>query len=179
MIGLKRGIVELYQYDKEWKNYYEIEKNILNNLIEKYIIDIEHVGSTSIPGCIAKPIIDIAIGIKNINNAAIIINILKNNTYEYKFDAGIPGRHFFAKGESEKRTHYLHVEHYNGVLWLNHILFRNYLLKHPEKIEEYNKLKTELSKKYKNNRNKYTEKKSYFIENIISEAKKEFDIDKL
>ncbi len=90
MIGLKSGTVELHEYNNNWPYIFNNEKIILNNLLKNYYLDIEHIGSTSIIGCIAKPIIDIMISVNNFDNSNEIINILTKEGYEYKGDAGIP-----------------------------------------------------------------------------------------
>ncbi|EQB89201.1 hypothetical protein M918_21480 [Clostridium sp. BL8] len=73
MIGLKRGHVELEEYTNEWHKLYQIEEQTLKNLIKEYLTDIQHIGSTSVEGLKAKPIIDIIIGVKNFNDLEIII----------------------------------------------------------------------------------------------------------
>lgn len=63
MLGLERGKVKLLQYDYRWVGLYKQEEKLLLSLIAKYVIDIQHVGSTSIVGLDSKPIIDIAVGL--------------------------------------------------------------------------------------------------------------------
>ena len=65
MIGLHKSSVAVYPYDKSWPEEFEKEKKILKNILKDFDVEIEHVGSTSIPGLSAKPIIDIAIGAKD------------------------------------------------------------------------------------------------------------------
>ena len=170
MIGLQSGIVKIVDYQDDWSCEYQKEKKILANLVGKFVLDIQHVGSTSIVNCIAKPIIDIAIAIESLTKADEIIDILKRSGYEYHGDAGIEGRHFFTKGTKENRTHYIHVEEKDGKLWNNHTLFRNYLNNHKENVIEYNELKKKLALKYSSDRELYTQKKSNYIENIITKA---------
>lgn len=173
MIGLKSGFVKLYPYDIEWQSVFDIEKALLMEKIGEHVLDIQHVGSTSIPGLEAKPIIDIAIGVASLEIGLNCIEPLSKIGYEYKNDAGIPGRHFFAKGDKEKRTHYLHIEVINGQLWNNHILFRDYLRKHNDYGEEYAKLKRILASRYENDRDAYTIGKDEFIRNVIHLAENE------
>lgn len=81
MIGLKRGVVKLDFYSPKWKEYFEKEKEHLQKLLGNSIISIEHVGSTSIPGVIAKPIIDIAVVVKSISLPDKLINLLETLGY--------------------------------------------------------------------------------------------------
>lgn len=91
----------------------------------------------------------------------------------YDGDGGIPGRHFLKKKDGELSTHYIHVEPIGGKLWNNHILFRDYLIKHPELITEYSNLKKRLEKDFSENRNKYAAEKNPFIEKILKIAVRE------
>lgn len=141
--------------------------------LQNYDVDIQHVGSTSIVGCFAKPIIDIAIGVESLEYGEKLIPVLCNIGYVYDGDGDIPGRHFFKKKDGELSTHYIHVEPINGKLWDNHILFRGYLNKHPQLIIEYSNLKKGLEKDFFKNRNNYAIGKNPFIEKVIETAKKE------
>lgn len=172
IIGLQRKKVRLFSYNPIWKKLYEEDAKLLRSVIGKYILDIQHVGSTSIPGAKAKPIIDIAIGVKKLKNGEKCIKPLKQLGYEYKHDAGIRGRHFFAKGSEKNRTHYIHIVKLNGRFWKNCIFFRDYLRKYKKAVKEYNELKEKLAKKYKDDRDTYTAQKGSFIRGIIKRAEK-------
>ena len=98
-LGLKRGELRVSPYWEEWKALFEIEKRDIEKAIGDYIEDIQHVGSTSIPGMPAKPILDIAIAVKDFEEARICIKPLCNMGYTFKGENGIPRRHYFLKGE--------------------------------------------------------------------------------
>lgn len=138
---------------------------------------VEHVGSTSVPGLCAKPVIDIAIGVTDLLTGKECLGPLSDIAYEYKGDAGIPGRHFFAKGNPENRTHYVHVEPLNGVLWRNHILFRDFLRCHPDEAATYGQLKRALAEKYSEDRDAYALGKNDYIESVIRTASQEYELD--
>ena len=167
IIGLQKGKVQLSPYNPLWGKLYIKEEKLIYPLVKKYILDIQHIGSTSILGAKSKPIIDIAIGVKNIEDGKKFINPLKQLGYDYKYSAGIKGRHFFAKENEIETTHYIHIEKLGGKLWKNQIIFRDYLRKHKETVIKYNKLKSELAKKYKDSREKYTAQNNKFIKNIL------------
>ena len=97
-------------------------------MVVEYVLDIQHVGSTSIPGMIAKPIIDIAIAVKNFEEASVCIEPIERLGYEYKGEFGIPRRHYFTKGNP--RTHHIHMNEISSHDWSDQITFRNYLLQH-------------------------------------------------
>lgn len=166
-LGLVSGAVKIEEYNPEWQNEFLKEKTLLNKQLHGYDVDIQHVGSTSIIGCSAKPIIDIAIGVKSLEYGEQLIPLLSEIGYIYDGDGGIPGRHFFKKKDGELSTHYIHVEPVGGKLWNNHILFRDYLNKNPLIIIEYSDLKKRLAINFYENRNNYAIEKNPFIEKVL------------
>ena len=171
---LKRGIVKLEAYNKNWKKEYQKEEKILKDILKDKIIEIEHVGSTSIEGLQAKPIIDILIVIKSFDKISEIEKLLKDYGYINHGDHGIPNRCFFTKGPDDARTHYIHFTTPNSDTFYNLIYFKEYLNNHPEYKEKYCKLKNELAEKYADDRPKYTQGKSDFISKVIKLAKEEY-----
>ena len=171
MIGLERGTVRLTPYSKEWERLFAEEKSSLQAAIGMYVLDIQHVGSTSIPGMVAKPIIDIAIAIENFENASVCIKPIERSGYEYKGENGIPRRHFFAKGNP--RTHHIHMNELGSREWIDQISFRNYLILHPEAAKEYADLKTKLARRYPTDRQAYLDNKAPFIEHVLRLARSE------
>ncbi|NMA94443.1 MAG: GrpB family protein [Clostridiales bacterium] len=172
-LGLVSGTVKIEEYNSEWKRDFRIEKILLKEHLRGYNVDIQHVGSTSIEGCWAKPIIDIAIGVESLEYGGELIPMLCNIGYIYRGNAGLPGRHFFKRNEGELSTHYIHIVPIGGRLWNNLILFRDYLNTHHQFIVEYSKLKRALEKDCLKNRQEYTMKKSPFIESILKRAEDE------
>ena len=176
MLGLPKGIVRLETYDPEWVLAYEREKFILQDCVGNYIIDIQHVGSTSIQGLASKPIIDIAVGVTSLEEGHKCIEPLEQIGYEYKGEAGISGRLFSTKGYGVNTTHHIHIEEVGSINWWNQILLRDYLRLHNDARDEYAELKKNLAKKYANDRETYTERKADFILDIIARAKEQFFI---
>jgi GrpB-like predicted nucleotidyltransferase (UPF0157 family) len=165
MIGLPKGVVFLLPYNPAWKRLYEEEKKILQNSIGDNILDIQHVGSTSITGMIAKPIIDIAIAVNNFEGATICIEPIESLGYQYRGELGIPRRHYFSKGDP--RTYHIHMNEIGSGDWNNQILFRDYLINHAKSAQEYANLKIELAKRFPTDIDKYMEGKDSFIRHII------------
>ena len=172
-LGLISGTVRIEEYNPEWKDVFLLEEAMLKKHLQDYDVDIQHVGSTSIIGCYAKPIIDIAIGVESLEYGEQLITVLCKIGYLYDGDGGIPGRHFFKKKDGELSTHYIHLEPIKGKLWNNHILYRDYLNKHPQIINEYSNLKKSLEKDFSEDRNKYALGKDPFIENVLETAERE------
>ena len=108
-MALKRGIVELEDYNLKWNEDYEKEKKLLEEVLGNLIVEINHVGSTSIKGLKAKPIIDISLVINSLDEVPKIDELLTPYGYHNRGNQGIEDRIFFAKGPDDARTHYLHI----------------------------------------------------------------------
>jgi GrpB-like predicted nucleotidyltransferase (UPF0157 family) len=169
MIGLEKGKVLLSEYDTNWPLEFENEKKSIQNTLTENEIRIEHVGSTSVENLCAKPIIDILIGINHFDEGYKFASLLQATGYAYKGENGIPGRHFFVKGDP--RTHHLHMVEMNSVFFRDHLLFRDYLRENPEEKNQYAELKKSMAVKYVDDREKYTDSKAEFIQNILQKAK--------
>jgi GrpB-like predicted nucleotidyltransferase (UPF0157 family) len=173
-IGLRRKRVMLFSYNPEWKKIYKKEKELLLSVLGDQILDIQHIGSTSVPGVESKPIIDIVVAVKRIKDVENLIESVEKLGYEYKREAGVSGRRFFVKGSEKNRTHYVHMVKLDGRQWKNLTNFRDYLLEDKKNIKEYNELKESLARKYKDDRDTYTKKKSFFISRAIKKFEKKF-----
>lgn len=175
MIGLKRNRVKLSPYNPAWIVLFETEKSRLLQSLGNRVIDIQHIGSTSIPGIVAKPIIDISIGIKSMKNSRDFIPLLETLGYEYRPNFGGPNiQLLFVKGEEESRTHYLHLMKYNGEIWKDDLMFRDFLRENPKRAKEYAQLKQTLAKQFAEDRTKYTASKANFISETLKMASEEF-----
>jgi GrpB-like predicted nucleotidyltransferase (UPF0157 family) len=169
MIGLEKGMVRLVAYDPEWKRLFELERNSLQAVLGLTILDIKHMGSTSIPGMPAKPIIDIAIAVADFEGARVCIPLMEGLEYEYKGEFGIPTRHYFVKGDP--RTFHVHMSEITSLEWQNTLLFRDYLCQHADLAAEYAELKTELALKYSQDRTAYLEGKTEFVHRVLQIAR--------
>lgn len=174
-MALKRGIVELVDYDANWEKEYKKEEKLLKNVLGDKIKEIHHIGSTSIKGLKAKPVIDILVVIESLEEISNIEELLKPYDYENRGQQGVSDRYFFAKGPEDARSHYIHFVEPNSNTYYNQVYFKKYLLEHPEYIKAYCDLKQELASKYADERPKYTKGKNDFITNVIKLAKEEYD----
>ncbi|MDD3627321.1 MAG: GrpB family protein [bacterium] len=160
---------------EDWPVLFMKEKKSLEKLLGKKNINrIEHIGSTAIPGIMAKPTIDILLEIFESAETGKIIEILKNHGYHYIEHKENPPPHMlFVKGYTPEgfkgQAFHVHVR-YPGD-W-DEIYFRDYLQTHPEDARDYERLKIKLSKRFKNDRDGYTENKTGFIKKITGFARK-------
>jgi len=169
MIGLEKGIVKLSPYTEEWKLLFAVEKASLQTALGGSILDVQHVGSTAIPGMLAKPIIDIAIAVFDFEEAKVCIQPIEAQGYEYKGEFGIPHRHYFVKGDP--RIFHLHICEINSLEWRDLLLFRDYLCQHPDVANEYAELKLQLASKYPQDRAAYLDEKAPFIQRVLQIAR--------
>lgn len=165
MLGLKKGVVELVPHDEQWHRIFAEEEARLRDVIGEFVTRIEHVGSTSICGIAAKPILDIAAAVSDKMNAERCVAPLENIGYEYRGENGIEGRFYFVKGKP--RTHHLHILLSDSDEWRNHLFFRDYLRQNPKAAAAYDKLKKELARKFKSDRDAYLDGKGGFVERIL------------
>ncbi len=109
-----------------------------------HILDIQHIGSTSIPGMIAKPIIDIGMAIASFTEGFVLVEPVQKLGYEYKGENGIPQRHYFVKGDPT--THHLHILELDSKEWKRLIAFRDSLRKNGDLVDKYAQIKASLQK---------------------------------
>ena len=171
MIGLKRGSVELFAHQEEWNKNAEDVISELRQLFGNAAVDIQHVGSTAIASIYAKPIIDIVIGLRNLNDISPYMKRLEEHRFIFRGE-DVAGQMLFVMGDFEKdtRTHHIHAVKWNGTEWNNYINFRDYLNCHPDQAMLYDACKKKLALQFPDDRRSYTEGKQEFIERLLKEA---------
>ncbi|MCZ6913961.1 MAG: GrpB family protein, partial [Rickettsia endosymbiont of Ixodes persulcatus] len=175
--------MELVPYCSQWPEIAELEIKTLQEMLpKKHVLDIQHVGSTAIPGILTKPVIDILIAVDSL--AAIKQVTIKKLTalgYQYWQDNPNSERLFFVKGMppfGDQRTHHVHIVEPSSKHWQEKILFRDYLLAHPSAVTDYENLKKELAQKHRYDREQYTADKTQFVNAILHKTKADTDLNK-
>ena len=170
---LPEAPIEIVPYDSAWPRRFEEEQRVVAEAIRSWMVGtIEHVGSTAVPGLAAKPVIDIMVGVKDLDSSRPAIPVVEALGYCYA-----PYRphevHWFCKPSPAFRTHHLHLMPFGTRLWRDRLAFRDYLRTHPETAAEYAELKRKLADQYRLDREKYTDAKGPFIARIVELAKDE------
>ena len=161
----KHVVVE--PYNEEWKSDFIVIRDELDTVLKDIVLRIEHVGSTSVEGLSAKPVIDIDVVIKDATVLPDVISALQTIGYFHEGDLGIPGREAFKyEGKEHLRKHHLYVCSQDSEELKRHITFRDYLRSNPDAVEEYSKIKEEAANLYPWDIDKYIEHKSPVIEMI-------------
>ena len=161
------------KYNPEYRAFFTSEKKKIAKALGS-TAKIEHVGSTAIPNLGGKGILDIAVGVSK-SKIAEAKKKLEKVGYEFREKASYPERLFFRIDylyKNGKRRIHIHLTKFNGQDWKEMIGFRDYLLKHPEAVEQYIKIKKEGVKKALGNGEIYKKHKEKFIENILRKALK-------
>ncbi|KAB8127488.1 GrpB family protein [Gracilibacillus oryzae] len=169
---MTKTVVRLAAYNPAWEEQFRYEKQRILSVLGDKAIRIEHIGSTSIYGLSAKPIIDILAGVEDLEIVDHIITPLEKVNYEYIPKPEIMDRKFFRKGPWGQGTVHLHICQHNGKEWVEKLLFRDYLRSHPQAAKAYEDLKMELANLHTYDRQTYTKKKEPFIREIIQSARK-------
>lgn len=166
MLGLLKGEVFLHPWTNTWLEEFLFEKEKIQ-IIDKDIIAVHHIGSTAVKDLSAKPILDIAVEIKNFQSGEKISDKLKRLGYTYAGTNILPDRHYLIKGEP--RTHQIHMYQSGSEYLQEQLIFRDYLRKNTEVRKEYQQLKMQLAKANKTDKHKYAEEKTTFIQSILKE----------
>ncbi len=169
-IGLQRNTVSIVPYDSQWTLSFNEVKLQLQHILSVYNPDIQHVGSTSVKGLDSKPIVDVAVGLENLNELDSIIVLMEEYNFQFRKDNQDRGGYLFVRSiGNEIRTHHIHILKKEGELWDNYLFFRNSLRENDALKEKYQSLKNELALLYPLDRGAYTEGKATFIKNVLSE----------
>ena len=149
---------------------YEAERRRIVEAIGPWLDTIEHVGSTSVPGLAAKPVIDIMPGVRTLEDDRHFIRPMEELGYSYVpvYEDDIPERRYFRRGEP--RLFHVHVTESGGDFWMRHLAFRDYLRSHRQSAVEYASLKRRLAGEHGSDRLGYVNAKSGFIEGVVERA---------
>ena len=200
-LGLPRGSSVVEPYDPDWPVLFERERRRIVTAIGQIAAGVHHVGSTSIPGMPAKPILDIAVLLHDFDDGGRCIEPLGKIGYLHMgVMDDIPGDRVFHRGDDlpdgrteldhdDKaaarpgpkgltdivQTHILHMYAVDNPVRKHHLHFRDYLIAHPETAAEYARLKVALSNRHPNDRKSYSAGKKAFIREALAKAAEEFE----
>ena len=165
-------------YNPEWPKKFEIEAQKIREILGNQILDLQHIGSTSITNLSAKPIIDIGVLVNSIDDIQYFVSKLSTLGYDYKPDMSSVERIFLRKGSPI--GYHLSIACPKHLFWGRNIAFRDYLRIHPKLVKEYENLKIQnLSETPEKDfddlsRSKiYNKGKGDFVQKVLDLAKKE------
>lgn len=164
---MRRVIVT--DYNPKWPAEFEAEAEKIREVFGPELLSIYHIGSTSVEGLKAKPIIDIMPLVKDIAEVDKYNGKMSVLGYEPMGEFGIPGRRYFRRG-GDNRTHHVHVFQFDSEEAKRHLAFRDYLRRHPAAAIKYGELKQQLAESFADDIEAYIYGKDAFVKNLEKEA---------
>ncbi|MBK9577942.1 MAG: GrpB family protein [Fibrobacteres bacterium] len=166
---MRMRTLELLHHNPKWADLFKAEEDLLRFVLGDVVVGIHHVGSTSVIGLMAKPIIDILLEVKAHEVLDSRGDGLIANGYTPKGEFGIPGRRFFVKG-GENPTHHVHAFVEGDANIDRHLAFRDYLRGNPDVAKQYQEAKQHALAACGNDIGKYCELKNDFIQSAEAAA---------
>jgi GrpB-like predicted nucleotidyltransferase (UPF0157 family) len=155
-------------YDPEWANRFQRLREKIWPSVRDFATAIEHVGSTSVPGLAAKPVLDIDIVIPSRNQIQLAVTRLASLGYTHLGDLGIVDREAFRAAPVDGPAHHLYVCLNDSIALLNHLTLREHLSANPTEVEAYSALKKRLAEECGRDIQSYVEGKTDFILAILA-----------
>lgn len=170
-IGLKRGIVRLEEHQTAWEDSARDVAQLIRDALGDEAVDVQHVGSTAVPGILAKPIVDLAVAVEDYDAVLARREALEARGIMLRLDER-PEQLLFAMGDfgADTRTHHIHVVKADSREWRDYLAFRDYLRTNDEAAARYEALKVILAKRYADDRAAYTEGKATLVSELLVEA---------
>ena len=170
--------IEVVNYDPQWIAAFEMEAAMLARINGKRILDIQHIGSTAVPGLSAKPIIDILIVLDHTDDINSFNSSMEALGYSVRgecLDApvpGTPGRFYFSKDTNGVRSHHVHVCAKGHGEILDKLAFRDYLRAHETVALTYADLKRRLAAEHEFDNIGYMQGKDDFVKSVLVDARR-------
>jgi GrpB-like predicted nucleotidyltransferase (UPF0157 family) len=160
--------IAVVDYDLGWPDEFARERQRILELVGAYIVELEHYGSTAIPGLAAKPIIDMLAGVRDVDEAAVAAHSLLEIGYT-DFGVQVPGRRLFTRGgRANEATHHLQFVVYRSPAWYEPLQFRDRLRADPVLAQQYAQLKRELAARYGRDVREYSKGKTVFVASVLN-----------
>ena len=172
-LGLKRGTVALLPHDPAWEALAAETIAALKTILGDDAVDIQHVGSTAIRGIPAKPILDLAVGVRHLEDVRRHDDALERWGFIFR-GSTVPEEWLYVQGDfaADTRTHHIHVLEWNSTRWQDYLNFRDYLNAVPAEARRYARLKEELAAVYSGDRGAYTAGKQELIRELLARARR-------
>lgn len=162
-------ILTVVDYDEMWPTLFENERTLLQMTLGKVISRIHHIGSTSVPGLSAKPVIDILIEVANLEELDSLNQAMEGVGYTVRGENGILNRRYFTKGGNQ-RSHHIHAFATGDAQIIKHLAFRDYLIKHNDVAIQYALMKKSAMLLCENDSHRYSIYKADFIQKHLRMA---------
>ena len=170
LVAAINEVVCLHAPDPAWARLFDTEHVRLLAALPGAFVQIEHIGSTAVPGLLAKPIIDILGGVATMQDVDALVGRLCDSGYttSRQFNATLVDRRWLMRCKDGHRTHHLHVVAHEGTAWRERLAFRDALRTDATLAQRYADLKIQLAAKHHADREAYTEAKAHFVRTVVA-----------
>lgn len=162
--------IAVVAYDPQWVARYRQEAAVLHEVFGDQVLAVHHIGSTSVPGLSAKPIIDILLEVRDIEAIDRYNASMRARGYDPRGEFGLPSRRYFPKIIDGRRICHVHTWQSGDPAIERHLSFRDYLASNPEPRDAYGRLKEELAAQFAGDRERYMDGKHDFIQETEQQA---------
>jgi GrpB-like predicted nucleotidyltransferase (UPF0157 family) len=165
---MKSNVI-IHPYSEEWPRIFEQIRQELLTIFSPTNTQIEHIGSTSVAGLSAKPVIDMVLGTNSLSEIEARIASLETLGFGYisKYEKELPARRYFVKSPADSLRIHLHGVEIGSRIWCEHLKFRDLLRTDAQLRSEYQQLKLRLAAQYADDKSAYTEAKAPFIKTVL------------
>jgi len=158
-------------YDEQWAHLFEQEKSVISAMFGETAVEIQHFGSTSVPGMLAKPIIDILVGVRTLEIGHSILEALAQRGYEGFGESGVKGRLYFRLRQEQEQAYNLAVVLWGGEQWVNNLLIRDFLRADPDAARQYSERKQSTINRGMTTLLAYSDDKAEYVSRLLERAK--------
>jgi GrpB-like predicted nucleotidyltransferase (UPF0157 family) len=165
--------IEVVPYDPAWPAQFQRERQRIAAALGDAAVAIEHIGSTAVPGLASRPIVDVMVGVEDVERSGQAVAGLIDLGFDYlpELEAQLPKQRYFRK-PAPTAVH-VHMVERGSAAFERHLLLRDYLRTHPEAVQEYSRLKRGLVLRFHHDRKAYVEGKAGFVEAVAAAASRE------
>ena len=171
-LGLARGSIRLVTHDASWERSFDVARAELVGAVGSWLRGVEHIGSTAVRGLAAKPILDVMAGVDALELPQRLVLGLESLGFEHRPLDTVQGRIFFARAPANRRTHNLSVCVFGSQFWQERLAFRDRLRADAVLARRYEDLKRELAVRFPDDRLRYTDAKSAFVQEVLRDVAK-------
>jgi GrpB-like predicted nucleotidyltransferase (UPF0157 family) len=169
-LGLAYGTVRLERTTEAWLVAGSRLREEVRASLGPLVAGIEQIGSSSVPGLLSKPIVDLAAGLVEADGLAAVTERMESIAWVYRGDAGDNGGHVFVLEDRPwHRVAHLHVVEHDGTQWRRYIRFRDLLCRSSDARERYEVVKSRLAGQHGTDRKAYTDGKTEVVEQLLAE----------
>ena len=164
--------ITVVDYNPQWPLEFSEEAGQIRSALADVVVALHHIGSTSVPQLAAKPVIDMLLLVRDLDELDRCNRAMIDLGYQPKGELGIAGRRFFSKGTDDQRTHHVHAFEPGNSAASDHLAFRNYLRAKPQLAQQYGRLKAKLAEEHSDDIEAYMVGKDPLIRELLQDARR-------